>query len=85
MSTSSYNVLELLGAKTVAGRHQSEHVLQEAQQCADALSAYVASAAGALPPSECEVLYGRAGLLYALLFTERTCPTVTIQQDLFQV
>lgn len=59
--------------------------MQEAQQCADALCAYVASAASALPPSECEVLYGRAGLLYALLFTERTCPTVTIQQDLFQV
>ena len=59
--------------------------MQEAQQCADALCAYVASAASALPPSECEVLYGRAGLLYALLFTERTSPTVTIQQDLFQV
>lgn len=59
--------------------------MQEAQQCADALCTYVASAASALPPSECEVLYGRAGLLYALLFTERTCPTVTIQQDLFQV
>lgn len=48
--------------------------MQEAQQCADALCAYVASAASALPPSECEVLYGRAGLLYALLFTEKRVP-----------
>lgn len=36
-------------------------VFQEAQQCAEALTAYVASAAAALPTSECEVLYGRAG------------------------
>eukprot|EP00892_Ulva_mutabilis_P007654 jgi/Ulvmu1/5260/UM022_0054.1 len=57
---------------------------QEAQQCAEALTAYVASAAAALPPSECEVLYGRAGLLYALLFAERLCPHVTMPADLFQ-
>lgn len=36
--------------------------MQEAQSCAEALTAYVASAAAALPTSECEVLYGRAGM-----------------------
>ena len=48
------------------------------------LVSYIATTAARMPADECEVLYGRAGLLYALLFVERTCPHAQIPARVFQ-
>jgi hypothetical protein len=49
------------------------------------LEALAASAVAALPPGECEVLYGRAGYLYSLLWLERQLGPGTISQGVVQV
>lgn len=58
--------------------------LQEAQKSVSELVTYVCNTTARMPEAECEVLYGRAGLLYALLFVERMCPKAEISSRHFQ-
>jgi Lanthionine synthetase C-like protein len=58
--------------------------VQESAKTVAELVTYVANTAARMPSDECEVLYGRAGLLYALLFVERTCPHANIATRHFQ-
>lgn len=58
--------------------------MQEAAKSVSELVTYVANTSARMPADECEVLYGRAGLLYALLFVERTCPKAEISSRHFQ-
>jgi hypothetical protein len=44
---------------------------QQAQRCARALVSYYAEVVRHLPQGECEILYGRAGYLYSLLWAQR--------------
>jgi hypothetical protein len=59
--------------------------LQEADAAAQDLFAYVRETNRGLAAAECELLYGRAGMLYALLFVEHTCPHILVPTDLVQV
>ena len=47
--------------------------MQDAAAAVNELLAYASEQAGSLPAAECEVLYGRAGLLHAVLFAARAC------------
>jgi hypothetical protein len=58
--------------------------VQEAQKSVAELVTYVCNTTARMPEAECEVLYGRAGLLYALLFVERCCPQAEISSRHFQ-
>jgi hypothetical protein len=59
--------------------------LQEANKSVSELVSYISNTAARMPADECEVLYGRAGLLYALLFVERLCPQADIPSRHFQM
>ena len=58
--------------------------VQEAQDCVAELVHYVQQSSANLPAGECEVLYGRAGLLHALLFAERAVASAAIAPEHFQ-
>jgi hypothetical protein len=58
--------------------------MQEAEKSVSELLTYICNTTARMPANECEVLYGRAGLLYALLFVERMCPKAEISSRHFQ-